>query len=179
MKKFLVFLILSISLNLSAQQNQKQSISFGTGISYTGSGDITYANFELEGAYKLNIFFSSSASYTFGKRNDIGGWYKDFKAQALNVNLFYSPFENTKKNDLKVGGGVSYADFNTSYWQTFSGGIYSDLIEEKSKTLGFNFIFENAYLLSKSVILVGKLQGQSYSNGDIIWSAFIKLGFYI
>jgi len=120
MKNILFVLILFIASieGFSQVKLEKLDVRFGAGTSLLGSGDFLTAMFENEVNYKLNYLFTISPNISYGK-SDFGVALSASFIQ-FNLNFFISPFKNNKKNDFRVGGGISrYSVSDVSQTGTF------------------------------------------------------------
>lgn len=164
------FLILTVSIFLSfylfGQEKQKKlDFRIGSGISLLGSGDLLAFNYENELNLKLNRYFSSSLSFNLGRNNDrLASFLQG------NLNIFLSPFNNVRKFDFKVGTGLTY--YTISDTHKIEGGYKLN----KRKSLGFNMIIENTYMITDKYLIAVKLFSQPYFNSDINSGILLKLG---
>lgn len=172
-------LLICLATYLSAQVNTKKvDLKFGIGTSLQGSGDMTTLSFENELNYKINKYFSISFAIDYGK-SDRGVNASTSLVQG-NLNIYFSPFKNSGKNNFKIGTGLSamkVSDFYAlSITQENYGVTTGDFVFEKRNSLGFNIIIENEYILSKKYLIGLKLFTQPYFNGDISTGGFLKFG---
>lgn len=151
----------------------------GIGASLLGSGDMRTMMVENEVNYLFHQYFSTSASLAYGRSttgvNLTSSFYQG------NTNLFFSPFKNFKRNDLRIGGGLSYLAISDSYVSSIHynpPGQISDIdhIVERRYSFGFNMILENTCIISRKYLLGIKLFVQPYFNGDINSGIMAKFG---
>lgn len=171
-------LLLAISGQLKSQETQDRlDIRVGTGISILGSGDMRTYNYENEINYKLNQYLTSSLSAAFGKSTN--GVFEASSFIQWNLNCYVSPFKNTKKNDFRLGVGLSF--YNIS--DTYEKPVYIEngqLVNfEQRSSFGYNLIIENSTMITNRVLIGFKLFMQPYFNGDMNSGAMLKLGFKI
>lgn len=179
MRTYLLFILLICSTKLYAQEDSTRwGFRFGAGPAILGSGDMWALNFENELGYKLNRHISSALSLQFGRSNS-GVWETTSFTQG-NLNAFYSPFGNNRKNDLRIGGGTSYYGITdvylTSAYYENNVLIDQDFAIEMRRSWGYNIIIENIYALSNRFDIGIKLFTQSYFNGDMNTGLLFKVG---
>jgi len=179
MKKFLVIILSVIATQLSAQDNHKKfDVKFGVGISLLGTGDMTTINFENELNYKFSHYFSTSFTLNYGK--SISGVYETSSYIQENLNIFISPFKNSRKNDFRIGTGFSIMNISDSYYFEEECGVgieqSSPYHYDKRNSLGFNIIIENTYSINARFLIGLKLFTQPYTNGDINSGILLKCG---
>jgi len=179
MKKILVIILLVIATQLNAQEKQQKfDIRFGVGISLLGTGDMTTINFENEVNYKFNQYFSTSFSLNYGK--SIAGIYETSSYIQGNLNIFISPFKNSRRNDFRIGTGFSIMNVSDSYYfaQECAVGIEqsSPYHYDKRNSSGFNIIIEDTYSVTDRFLIGLKLFTQPYTNGDINSGILLKCG---
>jgi len=172
MNKYLTIILLVTAIQINAQDIQKKiDVRFGVGVSLLGTGDMTTINFENEVNYKLNKNFATSLTLNYGK--SISGIYQSSSYIQGNVNIFFSPFKNSRKNDFRIGTGFSIMNISDScYWEQSSPYHYN-----KRNSSGFNIIIEDTYLVTKKMLIGLKLFNQPYLNGDINSGILLKCGF--
>ncbi len=179
MKKYLCFIVtLLLSLFIHAQPGTSgMDVRFGVGPSFLGSGDMRAIMFENEWNIQLTPLLSTSLSIGYG-RSDNGVWLSASFIQG-NANLFLSPFGNKKRNDFRLGGGLSILKVSDVYIQStgFNGQEFDvDHKFETRKTLGFTIAAENTYALTERFLIGIKVFGQSYGNSDSNTGILFKTG---
>lgn len=179
MKRYILILFILSTIHLIAQEdNSKFDIRFGTGVSLLGSGDMGALNIENELNYNFNKYFASSLSVNYGRSNS--GVYVSSSFIQGNLNLFVSPFKNTRKNDFRIGTGFSMMNISETYKVLARCGVGLDDIEpiyfNARNSCGFNVIVENTYSLGDKLLVGIKLFSQVYSNEDINSGVLLKFG---
>lgn len=170
---------MALTIQLHAQDTQKKlGFHFGMGSSLLGTGDITTFNVENEFSYKLNSYFSTSFTFNYGRGN-MGKEKLSAYAQG-NLNIFISPFKNNRKNDFKIGTGVSLMDiYSINHHLAMCGtGLEEAPPYEFNKRtpFGFNIIIEDTYSINDTYIVGIKLFTQSYTSDDINSGILVKVG---
>lgn len=189
MKTFLLILVSAICLaSLPALAQQKANsnsnahstvdLKFGLGYALAGTGDMRVVMFENELTKKWHRLFSNSLALNFGYSNN--GVNENTTVVQANLNLFLSPFGNDKRNNFKIGGGLSYAFTNDVriIAERFENGVSVDRdtqIDER-RALGANAILENETMVGKRYLIGLKAIVQPYFNGDITSGFFVKFG---
>ncbi len=181
MRKIIIFICLALSLgtlNLSAQiSEQSFDVRFGVGRSILGTGDMRVTGFETELNYRINPYLTTSTSVNYGKSSN--GVFLTTSYLQGNLNLFVSPFKNTRENDFRIGTGLSVMDVSDVYISesSFENGIPRYVYGYDDRTsIGFNIIIENTYALTDKYLIGAKVFTQPYTNGDINSGIIIKLG---
>jgi len=182
----MLFFFVMASLPLLAQKNtasRRFDLRLGFGITTLGSGDYLTCNFENELNYKISRYFSASASFNIGRsttgaENNAGASF----VQG-NLNIYISPFKNDKRNDFRIGGGISVyniSDYFTSPYLDVTTGRELTLYDGSKRTaFGFNAVAEYTYLISKRFLFGVLLFSQPYLNGDINSGVMVKFGFVL
>lgn len=187
MKKTVILFIVFVSgLSLMAQVNtHKFDFKIGTGIGLMGSGDLTALCFENELNYKLNSYITTSVSVGIGRTPKDIYRHNDYLLGSLN--LFISPFKNTRRNNFRIGGGYTLINETCVYDQhmydhmlngTFTEERYNSELEYMTRIVsGFSMILENEYMISSKFLIGGKLFiTGGKSEGGVISGGMIKLG---
>jgi hypothetical protein len=169
-------------MSVNAQNVEpKFDIRFGVGTSLLGSGDMRTVMFENELNYFINNFFSTSISAGYGRSNS--GVFETSSFVQGNLNIYISPFKNSKKNDFRIGTGMSYMNISDSYLESvnYENGIIidEDYRFDNRNSIGINIILENTYSITDKIMLGLKLFTQPYKNGDINSGLMLKLGLKI
>lgn len=180
MKKLCILpLFIFLLTTIYAQQDStKTNYKLGIGSSFTGDGDMISLSFENELSYRINRYFTGSVSAVYGKSNT--GAYISSSYLQGNVNVFLSPFKNIKRNDFKIGGGVSFMN-RTEVFR--ASDRYIDGVLDKGNygynidnSYGYNLIIEDEYKISDNYLIGLKIISQSYFNGYYSIGGFLKLG---
>ena len=179
MKKLLLTIILISSFQLSAQFSTKKfDVRFGAGSTLLGSGDMITLSFENELNYRINQYFTGALSLVYGRSNK-GVWETASYVQG-NLNIYVSPFRNNRRNDFRIGTGLSIYDVTDAYEQstTYDNGIIVDVdhIIENRNSFGYSIIIEDSYRINEKFLIGLKLFTQPYTNGDINSGGFLKFG---
>ena len=174
-----VLLLICFTQQISAQEKQdKYDLRFGVGLSLLGTGDMRTINFENEFNNKFNPHFSNSISLNFGRSN----WGVGETASFIqgNLNIYWSPFKNNKRNDFRLGTGVSFFNISDAYmsFESYNGTqlIDKDYVFDNRYSVGVNMIIENTYSINDRFILGLKLFAQPYISSDINSGAMLKFG---
>ena len=211
MKKLSLFVLLTVIVNTYAQEEpeiKKFDIRFGAGWSLLGTGDIGAVNFENEFNFKFSRYFTTSASLNYGRVADnnystatsyitVGGkvyssttvipWSHNASFLQGNVNIFISPFRNNRKNDFRVGGGISVYNIAEAYVQGYQsvpeelkpiyGESFVTWVYDKRTSFGWNIIIEDTYTIKEKFLIGVKAFTQPYTNGDINSGFMGKVGY--
>ncbi len=203
--------MLTVFINTLAQEEpprKKFDIRFGAGWSLLGTGDLGAVNFENEFNFKFSRYFTASASFNYGRvSNDrqsiatsyiiVGGkvyssttvnhWYHNASFLQGNINLFISPFRNNRKNDLRIGAGISLYNIAEAYvqgyrsvheeWQPVYGEELATWEYDKRTSFGWNIIVEDTYTIKEKFLIGIKAFTQPYLNGDINSGFMGKVGY--
>lgn len=178
--KFLVPLLILIfcSLqNMEAQENNQKSsdLRIGLASSFMGSGDFWAHSLSVEFNQTLNPYFTYSLGLSSGRSDH------QFLTTAsffqANTNLYWSLFKNNRRNDFRMGTGLSYAWFSDAAIHTkrSEGGQVMVAFEPRS-SLGLNLIVENTFALTDRFLLGLKVFSQPYFNEDINTGIMLKFG---
>ncbi len=135
---------------------------------------------ENELNYFINNFFSTSISAGYGRSNS--GVFETSSFVQGNLNIYISPFKNSKKNDFRIGTGMSYMNISDAYLESVNyenGIIDEDYRFDNRNSIGINIILENTYSITDKIMLGLKLFTQPYKNGDINSGLMLKLGLKI
>lgn len=178
-KTILSLFLLVFCLNIGAQNNPKRiDLRFGLGASLIGSGDLIAKMYEVELNRKFSSYFATGVSLAFGRNSS--GEYNHASFEQSNLNFFISPFRNNRRNDFRIGAGLSYLDISDTFWtsmRTDADGILEVTLEtRKRNSFGFNVILENTYMVNERFFLGIKAFTQPYLNGDINSGILLKAG---
>ncbi|HKJ42361.1 MAG TPA: hypothetical protein VKA27_09710 [Sunxiuqinia sp.] len=181
MKKILILAFLFSCLNVIAQKETRPfDFRFGIGKSLLGSGDYIVTVLENEVNYKLNHYFTTSVSVNFARNHE--GEISTTSFIQGNLNLFFSPFRNSRKNDFRLGSGftvyqVTDAARVAAYYEN---GVIVDTVHEidSRNSIGYNIIIEDSYNLTGQFFVGLKLFTQSYHNYDINTGGLLKIGYH-
>jgi len=181
-KTMILISFLFLTIQVIGQENTKKiDFRLGAGISLLGTGDMLTFNYENELNLKLNHYFTSSLSLNLGK--SINDNYSTSSFVQGNLNVFISPFKNSKRNDFRVGTGLTYYKISETYYTSaqYENGVLVDIQYnlENRRSYGFNVIIEDTYLLTDKFLIGLKLFTQPYYNGDINSGAMLKFGMRI
>lgn len=133
----LAFLLFSIRL-FAQEENKNLDIRFGVGSSILGSGDMVTITFENELNYKINQYFTTALSVSYGRSNT--GVYETASYIQGNLNVYVSPLKNTKRNDFRIGTGLSLYNVSDTKLLSARYDARGDLIEAY-----YDFDVRNAY----------------------------------
>jgi hypothetical protein len=184
--KNLIIILLLLSSSLFAQEKTSTlDFKLGVGRASLGNGDYGMFRLENELTKKFGKWLSSSISINVGIGCDNTVFLRQTNALSADWSLFISPFGNYRKNNFKVGTGLTgiYANITASQGRRT---IYNreldtyeqkeDFISETRRQTGFSIIIENELSIGKSYLLGLKVFAQPYTNGDILTGANIKFG---
>jgi hypothetical protein len=181
MKKLVVSITILLSMYANAQNiDKKFDFRFGTGTSLLGTGDMRTIMFENEINYQFTKYCTFSCSVGNGWSDS--GVYESASFFQGNMNIFLSPFKNNRKNDFRIGTGLSYMNISDVYvesteWIDGKGMVEGFTIERRN-SFGFNFIIEDSYTISERFIIGIKIFTQPYF-GDINSGVLFKIGLKI
>lgn len=165
-------------LSFGQERDSKVDLRFGTGLSILGSGDMITCNFENEVNYKLNRFLSASLSLNVGRSNM--GVYETASFTQGNINAYFSPLGNNRRNDFRIGAGFTYYAISDAYMESaeYQGDelVDIDYVFRNRNSHGLNIVVENTFALSSRFLIGVKLFTQPYSNGDINSGILLKFG---
>jgi len=167
MKKMTILVIiltLIITISHSEEKNQKFELKFGTGSSLLGDGDMLTILFENELNYKHNRYFTESITINYAISHS--GSFDLSSLIQSNINIFLSPFRNNRKNNFKIGAGLSIMGISNV------GNQYFD----RHTSYGYNMIIEDEFNISEKCLLGIKTFIQPYTNGDITFGTVFKFG---
>ena len=175
---FLILLLFSIPL-FAQEENRNFDIRFGVGRTILGSGDMITLTFENELNYKINPYFTTALSLNYGRSNY--GVFETASYVQGNLNLYLSPFKNTKRNDFRVGTGISLYQVSDAYLVSASYDSRGNLIEadydfDERSSYGYSIILEDTYTIKTRFLIGLKLFTQPYFNGDINSGLLLKAG---
>lgn len=176
---FYLFLLL-LSFQLSGQEPDRRfDIRFGAGTSILGSGDMLTTSFENEVNYRLNPYLATGLSLAFGRSNF--GVSETASFTQGNLNFFFSPFRNTRRNDFRIGTGLSLLDVSDAYLTSsmydFSTGLrIEEYAFDERRSFGYNIIIENTYAVTDRFLLGLKVFTQPYFMGDLNTGIYLKAG---
>lgn len=181
MKPSLTILFLFALLSSIYNQNTqtRADVRMGIGISYHGIFNLNpMILFENELNYFLNNKFSSSVNLNFAKGGNNSGEAASF-IQG-NMNVFLSPFRNSRRNDFRIGIGLSYYSLSYSLFSD-AGNSYDqrDYENWNEKSIGLNVIMENTYSISSKSLIGIKFIRQWYANNYRHFAILLKYGFRI
>jgi hypothetical protein len=182
MKKVIIFFLFFFPIIAYAQSTKsKFDCRFGVGSSFLGSGDMRGVMFENELNFTPNTHLAVGLSVGYGKSDE--GVYVLASFIESNANVYLSPFKNNKRNDFRLGAGISYFTVSDSYLSSmeWTGNVLIDADYEFDlrSSYGLNFIIEDSYMITDKFLLGLKIYTQSYFNGDINSGLMLKIGMKI
>ncbi|WP_304236457.1 hypothetical protein [Jiulongibacter sediminis] len=173
-----IFLFLGI--NSFAQKSQKLTLSLGAGSSLMGTGDFRHRSLENELTYELNRYLTIRFSTLYGNsKHGVGAYQSYFQG---NINAFVSPFKNNRRNDFRLGTGVSrmsVTQFTEYYDIPFNPNQPIDrysIGEHRSGGTSINLIIEDKFEIFQRLSLGLKAFTQPFSRGDINTGILLKMG---
>lgn len=181
---FLSFILVFVSASLFGQTATNDSRFIAkTSIdqALSGSGDMRLTRMENALEYRVNRYFTPSVSLAFAKSDQ--GVYLTTSMIQTNANLYFSPFRNDRKNDFRIGVGVSgmrVSSFNEDA-QFYENGqyVYSEYEFRQENAYGFNVMLEDNYQIAPHILVGFRLAYQLYNSGDQIIGGGINLGIQI
>jgi hypothetical protein len=183
MKQIALLILTFFCLNETVAQDSwsKTDIRLGIGTSLLGSGDMRTLMLENEFNQQLSPLLAASLGLGIARSNS--GVFETASFFQTNANIYLSPFKNDRRNDFRIGTGLSYYWASDAFVQSrqFDAGqvISENVIFDQRNSLGVNIIIENTYLISEKFLLGLKLLSQPYFNGDINSGVLLKFGFRI
>ena len=165
MHRILITLLLAIfSFSaINAQSGDKDlDIRAGLGMSKfkSGGGLLTISEYELN--VKWTDYFTVSPSIVLNHNGSLDTELATF-FQA-NLNVFGSLFRNDRKNDFRIGSGLSFYKLNR-------GTAYAS-----NNSFGLNFIVEDRYMISERFFIGVKAFIQPYFDKEIHSGIILKAG---
>ncbi len=162
-----------------AQENESNlDLRLGLGTSLLGTGDLQATMIENEVNFKLNNYFALGGGLGYGKSNY--GVSEQASFLQLNSNLYLSPLSNNRRNDFRIGTGITWytiSDVKLSWVHYLNGELVEVGYEfDKRKSLGANIVLENTFSINDNLLLGIKLFTQPYTNGDINSGVMMKFG---
>lgn len=175
----LIIIAALIGFTANAQGTEsKLDLRFGIGGSFLGTGGMRTIMFENEANLQLNRYLALGGGLGFAKSHN--GVIDQASFLQLNANVYISPFKNIRKNDFRIGTGLSWYSVSDSY-QLLSISHNGEIVDsehksDKRNSLGFNAVVENTYSVTERLLLGLKLFTQPYQNGDINSGILLKFG---
>jgi len=151
MKQICIALLISLATMVNGQSIEPTfDFRFGIGTTKLGTGDMLTVMLENELNYFVNNFFSTSISIGYGRSNF--GVFESTSFTQGNINIYISPFRNNKKNDFRVGTGISYMNTSDTFITsvtTVNGVVIEEQFGfETRSSRGMNIILENTYSIT-------------------------------
>ncbi|BDC99259.1 hypothetical protein [Persicobacter psychrovividus] len=179
MKKTFLLSILCITAFFTQAQDSKFDFRFGTGWTFTNSGDDYFIMIENEVNYKATPYFAFSGSLGFGQNTQVGATTNTYGSfYQVNTNAYFSPFKNNKQNDFRLGVGLGHI------WERSGNYYYSPspsdqpVLDYAKNNFVANFILENTYQLNDRFSLGAKIFTQMHdTNNGFHSGAMIKVGY--
>ncbi|RNC66106.1 hypothetical protein [Proteiniphilum sp. X52] len=116
--------------------------------------------------YELNVkwsdYFTIAPSIMLNHGGNSDADLADFF--QVNLNAFGSPLRNDRRNDFRIGGGLSFYRLN-------KGGFYAT-----RSAFGLNLIIEDSYMIKDRFFIGVKALIQPYFNKDFNSGVFLKAG---
>jgi hypothetical protein len=182
MKNLFLCIMVFLAMNLTAQCNYTRfDFRFGYGTSLLGTGDYRMSVFENELNYHHNNFLAGSISLNYGR-----GGFEVYRISSFiqgNINVHITPFGMKKRNEFRIGTGLSYIDIKESdiTENVYEQGkiIRTEYNFNKEHSYGANLILEDAYTFKNRFLIGAKIFLQPYLNGNINSGMMLKLGMKI
>lgn len=180
MKQILIIATVMLLPLFAISQNAgpKFDIRFGFGTSFLGTGDMRAVTIENELNYAFSRYFTSSFGLSFGK--SIYGVYESASFIQGNLNIYISPLKNNRRNDFRIGTGLSYNLVSNYYKESerYENGVlvYESYKVENTNAIGLNLILEDTFSITDKFFVGAKVFLQPYRNGDINRGILMKTG---
>ena len=155
----------------------KLDLRFGIGRALLGTGDMRAIMFENELNLNLNEYFVLGGGLGFGKSDY--GVFDQASFIQVNTNIYYSPFRNNRKNDFRIGTGLSWysvSDVNIISFYINGQRYDSDVELDSRNSIGYNVILENTYSITEKMMLGLKVFFQAYQSSDVNSGVLLKIG---
>lgn len=168
-------MLLLFYIGANAQGNHKRiDLRFGAGTTRLGSNRYVGTT-EMEINRKFTPYWAVGVSLAYGR--NVSDQFRHTSFEQSNVNFFISPFRNNRKNDFRMGAGLSYYDMAEAF---ATGMLYNPLEirydSYKTNSFGFNLIIENSYMLNGRFFIGIKASAQPYLNKGVNYGATLKAG---
>lgn len=160
-KRVIIFaVILFFTLNINAQEGDRDiDLRVGLGFLKLKEGNALLAASEYEFNAKLSDYFTVAPSIALSIADkSMGDSEKLFQA---NLNAFVSPFRNNRRNDFRIGGGLSFYKFNQPAIRS---------------AFGVNLIIEDSYMINNRFFIGAKAFMQPYFNKQLSYGILLKVG---
>jgi hypothetical protein len=189
MKTILFSFLFFFALSVAQAQDKPSTIDFkfGVGVALLGTGDYSLYRFESELTKKWHSLISSSFAFNVGAgyRGGTAGYLYHVNSYHADLNLFLSPFGNQRRNNLKMGTGLTWIYANVTASRG-SSEVYDPTNKtytrvetfstETRKASGFSMIVEDEMSIGAKYLLGVKIIVQPYTNADILSSISLKFG---
>ena len=154
------------------------TLQIGGGLMLAGTGDVICRQMETELSAKLNNYFALAGNVTFGK--SVGSDFDQSAFYQFNTNILVSPFKNSRKNDFRMGTGLSISDVTDIYdtERMFENNqlVYTKAVIDKRTATGINFILDYQHQAAERFVIGARLINQQYTNGDINTGFLLRMG---
>ncbi len=179
MRTFMLIIFMLI-INLFAQTDYERfDIRIGIGSSLLGTGDVPTVVLENELNYRMNDFFSASASLSLARGDRENAQFASY--EQSNLNIFISPFRNNRQHDFRIGTGLTVYKVSDNFLirEDFTQGpeVVRTYEPDQRTSSGFNMIIEHGYHFNQHYLLGTKLFFQRYQNRDTNFGLIFKFGF--
>lgn len=191
MKNFILTLILAVIISgISYAQDlvkptfdKKYSIVMGYGNGLNGEYGTNYLASDIDLNAKIGKYLGFNTGFSFGAGS--GKTYDDFKKYSFSSYIYSYPFGNNKRNQLRFGAGIFYAQIqesNLSYLITReqgSGIIQNSFLFSKEGRIeyGAGFSMENNYMFNQNFSVGFKLDGKISENNGY-YTGLARLGYH-
>jgi len=184
MKSYILFLIFLSTSYISFSQEKASTLDFkvGVGLGHWINSNLNMFRFENEFTKKWNRSLSSSLSINFASGGNT--YLQTLTLLNGNINCFLSPFGNQKKNNFKIGTGISFIHIRetvVTYFDNFPP--YYDnprqLYEVNKRQLAsYNLVIDDEIVLGDKYLIGVRLMMQPYrvQTGDTFWGLLFKCG---
>ncbi|MBO6516480.1 MAG: hypothetical protein JJ975_08000 [Bacteroidia bacterium] len=153
-------------------------VSAAPGYAFVSTGDVR--NLEFAGG----IDFKVNPHITTGLQASYGISYQAVelvKASFFQTNLmgFYSPFQNTKRHDVRAGAGASLYQIDHRYRgssQIIGGVPVFEYVDERRKAIGYRIQFDYCYYITPRLCVGAAFYTNQYTNEDAISGVQTQIG---
>ncbi len=176
-KVILLFFVLVSFIGADAQtDNKKLDIRFGFGTTWINE-KFRMSTVEMELNRKFTPYLAVGTSLAYGR--EAPDAYAQTSFDKGNLSLYVSPFRNDKRNDFRIGAGISYFDIAGFY---ATGMLFNpeetEYYSYKNSSFGFIFSLENSYMLTDRFFVGIKAFAEPFLKETVKtnYGAMLKLG---
>lgn len=174
----LTLLLFSTLGSLISQNAPKHEFRIGMGTALLGTGDMRCLALENEYNYRLNPYFRVGLGIQAG--NSENGVFIHSNLRQVGLNLHFSPFKNTGKNDFRIGTGLNYYRVYNVYASStiYQNGVIigETIVRGHEKSAGLAINLEYSRMFHSNLSWGIKAYSNPYFNGDIQSGILLKAG---